>query len=97
MRSALAKRVVLTAGACAVALCAFIGINVGLELPADRVFWFGAAGAAALMTLVYARYAFGAAPDAPKRRRKPAARQSEAPPGAPAAAPDTPERSQHAS
>lgn len=92
MKSTLAKRLILTAGACIVALCLFFGVNIGFQLPADSVFFFAAAAAVAVALGFYLRYAAQPAPKPAKSRAAVAAQP------AVGGTPEPPEKTgQHAS
>jgi len=69
LKSALAKRLILTVGLCIVALCLFVGANVGFQLPGDSIGFFCAAGAVAVGLVFYLRYA--AKPPSKPAKRSP--------------------------
>jgi hypothetical protein len=72
LKSALAKRLILTVGLCIVALCLFIGVNVGFQLPGDSIGFFCAAAAVAVGLVLYLRYAAKPAPQPVKPSPRPA-------------------------
>lgn len=68
MKSALAKRLILTAGTCIAALFLFFGVNIGFQLPADSIVFFAAAAAMAAVLVLYLRYAGQPSPEPAESR-----------------------------
>jgi uncharacterized membrane protein YfcA len=81
--------VILTIGVCVAALCIFIGVNIGSELPVDSIAWFAGAAVVAVALVFYLRSDSRPAKAPPPHAGK---RVKAAPSGG--APPDSPERPQ---